>query len=496
VVSVNLSLISHTNAGKTTLARTILQQDVGEVRDAAHVTEVATGYIMVQSGEDTLMLWDTPGFGDTARLVTRLRLAGNPIGWLLSQVWDRFRDRPLWSSQQAVRNARDEADVVLYLVNASEDPVGAAYVPLEMEVLSFIGKPVVLLLNQMGPPSADGVSEEERWRTHIGQSGLVRGSLTLDAFARCWVQELTLLRLVEPLLADEKRAAMAGLIGAWGTRNLERFERSMKVLAEQLAETAADREEIGQRKWHDRVTGAVLNPAGGEMSPEGKRAIGRLAERLEKRIRASTDDLIGLHGLSGKAAQEVLTRLQKDYTESAPAREGVAAMLGGLASGAAGGLAADLAAGGLTLGAGMLIGGVLGAVGAGTAARGYNLVRGEETNAARWSEEAFAGFVRSALLRYLAVAHFGRGRGDWEESEHPTSWKAAVEAMVERERREIRQLWAAAKDMPRDALAGRLEQVLGRCSERLLISFYPEAERLFAGEVEGEAAAVAQVHTG
>jgi GTPase Era involved in 16S rRNA processing len=144
VVSVNLSLISHTNAGKTTLARTILQQDVGEVRDAAHVTEVATGYIMVQSGEDTLMLWDTPGFGDTARLVTRLRLAGNPIGWLLSQVWDRFRDRPLWSSQQAVRNARDEADVVLYLVNASEDPVGAAYVPLEMEVLSFIGKPVGL----------------------------------------------------------------------------------------------------------------------------------------------------------------------------------------------------------------------------------------------------------------------------------------------------------------------------------------------------------------
>jgi GTPase Era involved in 16S rRNA processing len=151
VTTVNLSLISHTNAGKTTLARTILQQDVGEVRDAAHVTQLATGYIMVQAGDDTLMLWDTPGFGDTARLVSRLRLSGNPIGWLLGQVWDRFRDKPLWSSQQAVRNARDEADVILYLVNASEDPVGAAYVPLEMEVLSFIGKPVVLLLNRPGP---------------------------------------------------------------------------------------------------------------------------------------------------------------------------------------------------------------------------------------------------------------------------------------------------------------------------------------------------------
>ena len=32
--TINLSLISHTNAGKTTLARTLLGRDVGEVRDA------------------------------------------------------------------------------------------------------------------------------------------------------------------------------------------------------------------------------------------------------------------------------------------------------------------------------------------------------------------------------------------------------------------------------------------------------------------------------
>src|SRR5687767_4733045 len=115
--TVNLSLISHTNAGKTTLARTLLARDVGEVRDAAHVTELAAGYVLVQSGEDTLMLWDTPGFGDTARLLSRLKMVGNPIGWFVTQVWDRWRERPLWSSQQAVKNAREQADVILYLVN-------------------------------------------------------------------------------------------------------------------------------------------------------------------------------------------------------------------------------------------------------------------------------------------------------------------------------------------------------------------------------------------
>ena len=34
---VALSLVSHTNVGKTTLARTLLRRDVGEVRDEAHV---------------------------------------------------------------------------------------------------------------------------------------------------------------------------------------------------------------------------------------------------------------------------------------------------------------------------------------------------------------------------------------------------------------------------------------------------------------------------
>ena len=36
---VTLSLISHTNVGKTTLARTLLRRDVGQVIDQAHVTE-------------------------------------------------------------------------------------------------------------------------------------------------------------------------------------------------------------------------------------------------------------------------------------------------------------------------------------------------------------------------------------------------------------------------------------------------------------------------
>ena len=44
--TVVLSLVSHTNVGKTTLARTLLRRDVGEVRDAAHVTEISDKYLL------------------------------------------------------------------------------------------------------------------------------------------------------------------------------------------------------------------------------------------------------------------------------------------------------------------------------------------------------------------------------------------------------------------------------------------------------------------
>ena len=133
-VKIQFALVSHTNNGKTTLARTLVGVDVGEVRDAAHVTTFAEAHpLQTSPAGDTLLLWDTPGFGDSVRLLKRLSLAGNPIGWFLREVFDRYRDRPFWLSQQALRAAKDAADVVLYLVNSSEDPRDAGYLPAEEE---------------------------------------------------------------------------------------------------------------------------------------------------------------------------------------------------------------------------------------------------------------------------------------------------------------------------------------------------------------------------
>lgn len=485
--TINLSLVSHTNAGKTTLVRTLLARDVGEVRDAAHVTDTATGYVMLQAGDDTLMLWDTPGFGDTARLLRRLKQSGNPIGRFLSEVWDRFRERALWSSQQAIRNVRDHADVILYLVNAAEDPADAGYVALEMEILAWVGKPVVLLLNQLGAPDGQGDEDVARWRRHLEASGVVRDALTLDAFARCWVQEGTLLATVAPLLAPDRQRALTRLSHTWQEQNLHRFHRAMQVLAEWLANAASDREPVPERNWRDRV-GDALKAYRQEEPGEAGRAMGKLAERLETGTRSSTEQLIEMHGLSGRATREVLRRLRDDYASSGPAREGQAAVLGGLMSGAVGGLAADIAAGGLTLGGGMIVGGLLGALGAGGIARTYNIARGDDGDAVRWSEPFLAGLVRSALLRYLAVAHFGRGRGEWEEGEHPGFWQDAIEEVLRSRQAEIKAAWEVGRRASPEELTVRLASVLAECAAELLVRFYPEARAIVSQDVRAEPA--------
>lgn len=461
--TVALSLVSHTNVGKTTLARTLLGRDIGEVRDEAHVTQAAEQHTLIATPQgDRLELWDTPGFGDSVRLAKRLAQAGNPIGWFLAEVWDRYRHRAFWASQRAARNVIEQADVVLYLVNASEPPDSAGYLDAELQVLALLGKPVVALLNQLGAPRGpvEEAAEIGLWRAHLGQR--VQAVLALDAFARCWVQEGELLRAVGQALPADKRTAFARLRAAWDERNVVTWKASMHELARRVARAALDREALPDAGAWDRVKdlgGALRDSFGhrlGLKREHGARlhdaAMTRLAERLAADERASTDRLIALHGLGGHASERVLQRVAEQFAVQAPLDEGKAALWGGAVTGALAGLKADVLSGGLTLGGGLLAGGLLGALGALGLARGVNKVRGVEVPTFAWSPAALDALARSALLGYLAVAHFGRGRGDWAAAEHPPFWVDAVARALAPRSKALHALWAARDDLLDDLL--------------------------------------------
>ena len=478
--AIALSLISHTNAGKTTLARTLLGRDVGEVRDAPRVTTEATPYPLIETPQgDALVLWDTPGFGDSVRLARRLRQQGNPIGWFLSQVWDRFRNQPFHLSQQAVRNVRDDADVVLYLVNASEAPADAGYLAPELEVLAWIGRPVVVLLNQTGRPRPRAAEEtdEARWREALRAHPLVRQVLALDAFARCWVQEIVLLRALAPLVATDKGDAYQRLVGAWQTRRDLQFDQAMTALAAPIAAAACDVERLANPRFRDTLRDALRSlVAGQQENDDQQRAARALASRLDAGLRESTERLITIHGLSGHAADEVRERLIEHVRTQGPMHQGKAAALGGVLSGALSGLAADLAAGGLSFGAGTLLGAIAGAAGGAGLARGVNVLRGHSDAQVRWDDKLLDGLITSALLRYLAVAHFGRGRGEWKESEYPPFWREIVQQTVAARQPALAALWAQRTLAANAAnLEAGVYSFLREAARSLLDELYPGA---------------------
>jgi Domain of unknown function (DUF3482)/50S ribosome-binding GTPase len=501
--AVSISLVSHTNAGKTTLARTLLARDVGTVRDAPHVTEFADGFALLQTLQgDTLRLWDTPGFGDSVRLAKRMRQSGNPLGWFLSEVWDRWRDRPFWSSQHALRNVREQADVVLYLVNAAEEPAAAGYVAPEMELLAWVGKPVIVLLNQLGAPREAALEEADvqRWRDHLAADAhartQVRAVLPLDAFARCWVQEYTLLQAIEQALPAERRSAMQRLADAWLAQRRATFDAAMLALARSLARIATARAplpEVAGIGARLRQVRAALGMGKAEDGPQAQ-AQRALAEAMDAEVRASTAQLIALHGLDGQAQGEILQRLATHYEMRLRLSEGNAAALGGMLTGALAGLKADVATGGLTLGGGMLAGGILGALGAAGLARAYNLVRGTEQSWLTWNAEALDSMLDAALLRYLAVAHFGRGRGEWAQGESPLHWKGVVEETVAPYADALDELWsdrgargdAAAQAAEAERLAGELAPLLSELTMAVLRRLYPAAAALDALQAAGD----------
>ncbi|MFZ2987090.1 GTPase, partial [Ideonella sp.] len=118
-----LALLSHTNVGKTTLARTLLRRDVGEVRDAAGVSQQIERHRWLQAeGGEALDLLDTPGWHGASELLDRLQSTLGPWRWLRREALDRWRRPQLWQQQRDLQTVRDSADLLLYLVNAHESP--------------------------------------------------------------------------------------------------------------------------------------------------------------------------------------------------------------------------------------------------------------------------------------------------------------------------------------------------------------------------------------
>jgi hypothetical protein len=243
---------------------------------------------------------------------------------------------------------------------------------------------------------------------------------------------------------------------------------------------AADAERVAEPSLTDKARGLWRSGAG-TASPAETRAQQALLQRLDAAVHSGTSELVALHGLTGSASDDILTQLGREFATERAVDADRASLIGGIVTGALSGLAADLATGGLTFGAGALLGGVAGAFGARKLTQLYNAERGIEGSTVRWSDEFLAGRIEAAVVRYLAVAHYGRGRGEFQAGEPDPRWQQVASAVVAA-RPGTRQELLAALRLGEPGVAAS-ERILHDLIWQALCDLYPDAARDFQASV-------------
>lgn len=215
--------------------------------------------------------------------------------------------------------------------------------------------------------------------------------LGLHALADGWLPDGRLLTALGTALPGDPR--MRRLAAAWQGRQQQRFDGAVAEMAHTLGVVASDREAVAD----DGVLGA--------RRADADAARQRLVERLDAELLAHALRLATSIGQPPPA---------DDADHAVPAAtaalrqrvgEGRVALVGGVLSGALVGLKADLLSGGLTMGAGALAGGLIGALGAAGAARGLNVVRGTDRSFVVWNEEALLPVTEALLMRFMLLEH-------------------------------------------------------------------------------------------
>ena len=206
--------------------------------------------------------------------------------------------------------------------------------------------------------------------------------------------------------------------------------------------------------------------------------MGALFDRVQAATRRLMDRLIELHELSGTSRAQVERRLEDTAIQGDQAiNPTTGAIAGGAVSGLLAGLGADVLAGGLSIGGGAILGAMLGALGGYAFGGAYRLATGGESGI-QFQPAALDRLLREAVLRYLLVAHHGRGRGDYADLDVPAAWVADVDEQLGRRREAFQAAWHEAARGARGAapvVTERLRPLLADLLRELLRRRFPSA---------------------
>jgi hypothetical protein len=102
------------------------------------------------------------------------------------------------------------------------------------------------------------------------------------------------------------------------------------------------------------------------------------------------------------------------------------------------------------------------------------VARGQTEETIRFDDAFIERLAINAMLRYLAIAHYGRGRGAFVESEAPVMWCGMIEAALAERRAALASILALrAPDCEAQALVEPFTRYLRDTTRAVLDELYP-----------------------
>jgi len=341
--TIRIAVIGHTNAGKTSLLRTLMHdRGFGEVSSRPATTRHVEATVIELGDGWALELADTPGLEDSMGLLDALHAADSS-----PRVSGAARIEIFLDSLLAMTDFAQEAkalrqllasDLALYVVDARE-PVLGKYQD-EFAILASSGKPCLVVLNFTASQGA----EPARWRSALQTAGIHNvtsfDSVVFDAAdeRRLWQQVGLLLPAAE--------AHCARLVASRERELAARQAQAARLIAEALTDCAALRAPV--RDAANGASGSLLGPRVRTREAALSRDLLCLFRFVEDDYEARDLPLAGAAWTLDPFDGELLKELGLSLGTSA-------------AKGVAAGAVVDALTAFHSLGAATLIGGVLGA---------------------------------------------------------------------------------------------------------------------------------------
>lgn len=454
------AVVGHPNKGKSSIVATLAQNDAIAIALEPGTTRDRHAYPMHVDGECLYELIDTPGFQRPRRVLEWLQahsLSASDRPETVRAFVTQHRGDPRFHDECELLTPIVDGAGILYVVDGSV-PYSSEN-EAEMEILRWTGRPSLALINRIGDDD-----HGDSWSAALGQ--YFRIVRHFDAVNAPFADHLGLLRgfgELAPAWREPLQRAAEYLRGQRDHRERQSTTLIAVALGEMLAHVAsktlhgeADRDACEQslrQSWRD------------------------WQRRREQRLREDIERLYRHHRLQREESELDWQNEGDLFSDKARHAWGVSRTYlatAGFGAGALGGAGVDALTAGHTLGAGALIGGVLGAAGS-----AYYAGKLDRLKLGRWSaggREARFGPVRDPQFGYVilgrALEHMWRvatrnhaGRDPITLTGHDGHW------LQQLERRQRMALQKALLAPPRHAGDDKRRQALDKAVADAVVAF-------------------------